>query len=520
MQRQPRQRSQARTLTARRRSPRASGAPRSASSEHPRAYDSGVATHRLVALGSVAGPRRTGAARRAVRRPQGRHPDEPQRRGASGRRAGSLRHHAVRRVLRRRRRRDDRRVPGQRCAHRDRARPSPRWGMHGRVPDAGRPGLRRPPPHHAADGDHRRHGRGAPPVSSVLPSFLEFVHGAVLVGHNVGVRPVASSTPPWPAADVRAPRQHVGRHPGAGAATTRAARRAQLPPPHPGGRAAPRAPALAPRPRRRARHRRPAAPAHRTAPATACSSSATWSSWPRRAACPRPASPERSLGSRRAARLRPHRRRALTGWRRWARSWRISTVITEVFSVTGGIADVIAIVRVRHHDDLADVVTGKIATMDGDRVKTTTLVAFQGLQPSRPRSYLGPRACLTRIAASPSERSSDRSTLPVQNSAQTRHDPVAVPHDTRPRRPHHWIGLRGRGAALARRNEPSSPFWRTESVGSVRAAAALSVRWPDSQQRARAVQNRPRAVVAVSRQPPATKYAPARRGPAPPLHRR
>ena len=50
--------------------------------------------------------------------------------------------------------------------------------------------------------------------------------------------------------------------------------------------------------------------------------------------------------------------------------------VTEVFSVTGGIADVVAIVRVRHHDDLADVVTGKIATMTGID-KTTTLVAFQ-----------------------------------------------------------------------------------------------------------------------------------------------
>ena len=44
--------------------------------------------------------------------------------------------------------------------------------------------------------------------------------------------------------------------------------------------------------------------------------------------------------------------------------------------MTGGIADVVAIVRVRHHDDLADVVTGKIATMTGID-KTTTLVAFQ-----------------------------------------------------------------------------------------------------------------------------------------------
>jgi DNA-binding Lrp family transcriptional regulator len=50
--------------------------------------------------------------------------------------------------------------------------------------------------------------------------------------------------------------------------------------------------------------------------------------------------------------------------------------ITEVFSVAGGVADVIAIVRVRHHDDLVDVVTGKIAALPGIE-DTTTLVAFQ-----------------------------------------------------------------------------------------------------------------------------------------------
>jgi DNA-binding Lrp family transcriptional regulator len=50
--------------------------------------------------------------------------------------------------------------------------------------------------------------------------------------------------------------------------------------------------------------------------------------------------------------------------------------ITEVFSVAGGVADVIAIVRVRHHDDLVGVVTGKIASLPGIE-STTTLVAFQ-----------------------------------------------------------------------------------------------------------------------------------------------
>ena len=50
--------------------------------------------------------------------------------------------------------------------------------------------------------------------------------------------------------------------------------------------------------------------------------------------------------------------------------------ITEVFSVAGGVADLIAIVRVRHHDELAEVVTRRIAALDGI-AKTTTLVAFE-----------------------------------------------------------------------------------------------------------------------------------------------
>jgi DNA-binding Lrp family transcriptional regulator len=50
--------------------------------------------------------------------------------------------------------------------------------------------------------------------------------------------------------------------------------------------------------------------------------------------------------------------------------------ITEVFSVAGGVADLIAIVRVRHHDELAEVVTRRIAALGGI-AKTTTLVAFE-----------------------------------------------------------------------------------------------------------------------------------------------
>jgi DNA-binding Lrp family transcriptional regulator len=50
--------------------------------------------------------------------------------------------------------------------------------------------------------------------------------------------------------------------------------------------------------------------------------------------------------------------------------------VTEVFSVAGGLADIIAVVRVRHHEELADVVTRRIATLGGIE-ETTTLVAFQ-----------------------------------------------------------------------------------------------------------------------------------------------
>lgn len=50
--------------------------------------------------------------------------------------------------------------------------------------------------------------------------------------------------------------------------------------------------------------------------------------------------------------------------------------VSEVFSVAGGVADIVAIVRVRHHEELADVVTKGIDTLPGV-AKTTTLVAFE-----------------------------------------------------------------------------------------------------------------------------------------------
>lgn len=50
--------------------------------------------------------------------------------------------------------------------------------------------------------------------------------------------------------------------------------------------------------------------------------------------------------------------------------------VSEVFSVAGGVADLIAIVRVRRHEELVEVVTGRIAALEGIE-STTTLVAFQ-----------------------------------------------------------------------------------------------------------------------------------------------
>jgi DNA-binding Lrp family transcriptional regulator len=49
--------------------------------------------------------------------------------------------------------------------------------------------------------------------------------------------------------------------------------------------------------------------------------------------------------------------------------------VAEVYSVAGE-ADVVAIVRVRHHEELADVVTRRITALEGI-VSTRTLIAFQ-----------------------------------------------------------------------------------------------------------------------------------------------
>ena len=50
--------------------------------------------------------------------------------------------------------------------------------------------------------------------------------------------------------------------------------------------------------------------------------------------------------------------------------------VSEAYSVAGGVADLVAIVRVHRYEDLAEVVTTRIDTLAGV-VSTTTLVAFQ-----------------------------------------------------------------------------------------------------------------------------------------------
>lgn len=49
--------------------------------------------------------------------------------------------------------------------------------------------------------------------------------------------------------------------------------------------------------------------------------------------------------------------------------------VSEVYSVAGDI-DLVCVVRVRDHEQLADVVTGEVARVDGI-LQTTTLIAFR-----------------------------------------------------------------------------------------------------------------------------------------------
>lgn len=49
--------------------------------------------------------------------------------------------------------------------------------------------------------------------------------------------------------------------------------------------------------------------------------------------------------------------------------------VAEVYSVAGE-CDLVAVVRVRHHEELADVVTNRISGLPGI-IDTSTLIAFQ-----------------------------------------------------------------------------------------------------------------------------------------------
>ena len=49
--------------------------------------------------------------------------------------------------------------------------------------------------------------------------------------------------------------------------------------------------------------------------------------------------------------------------------------VAEVYSVAGDV-DLVTIVRVRHHDELAEVVTRRIAALDGI-TETRTMIAFK-----------------------------------------------------------------------------------------------------------------------------------------------
>lgn len=49
--------------------------------------------------------------------------------------------------------------------------------------------------------------------------------------------------------------------------------------------------------------------------------------------------------------------------------------ITEAYSVAGSY-DLVAIARVRHHDDLATLVSGRVQNLDGIKA-TNTLIAFR-----------------------------------------------------------------------------------------------------------------------------------------------
>ena len=86
--------------------------------------------------------------------------------------------------LRRRRPRNHGRLARRRCDHRDRRRAVPRPRADRLVPDPRRSGTPDPPYIAHLTGIDDRVVAGAPALSQILPSFLEFARGAVIVAHN------------------------------------------------------------------------------------------------------------------------------------------------------------------------------------------------------------------------------------------------------------------------------------------------------------------------------------------------
>ena len=178
------------------------------------------------------------------------------RRRRPGRRPGAAGHH-----LRRRRPGDHRRTrqrrpwrPGRRH-HRDRCRQGPRRAGARRVRHPGRPPAHHPPQIVRLTGITTAMVHDAPTIAAVLPMFLEFARGAVLVATTPDSTPVSCAPPPNSAAS-------VGRGPGAvhGPAGPPGAHPRGGPSVRLGGTGPTRgfgdAPEPAPRPRRRLRHRR------------------------------------------------------------------------------------------------------------------------------------------------------------------------------------------------------------------------------------------------------------------------
>ena len=94
--------------------------------------------------------------------------------------------------------------------------------------------------------------------------------------------------------------------------------------------------------------------------------------------------------------------------------------VSEVYSVAGEF-DLVAIVRVSQHDDLATVIPGGIAKVDGvDR--TETLIAFQVYSQARPRAAVldrvrGRLVCVRPARRAPTRRRSGSDVRPHSSSS-------------------------------------------------------------------------------------------------------